>query len=46
MVMAIYIILGVKVKIEAMMEDAAARGSEVFDVRGGDIELVSAQASL
>ena len=36
----------VKVKIEAMVRDATARGSNVFDLWGGDIELMSAQAPL
>ena len=46
MVMAINRILGVKVKFKAMVRDTTSRGSNVFNVRGGDIELMSAQAPL
>ena len=44
--MAINAILGVKVKIKAMARDTTARGSNVFNVRHGDIKLAGAQAPL
>ena len=39
-VMANNIMLGVKVKIEAMVRDVTTRGSIVFDVGAGDIKLM------
>ena len=42
MVMAINIIPGVKVKIKTMTRHVTTRGSNVFDVMVGDIELMSA----
>ena len=46
MVMAINVMAGVKVKMKAMVRDAIAWGSNVFNVRVWDTELMSAQASL
>ena len=46
MIMAINIMAGVKVKIEAMPKDVTARGSDVFAVRVWDIEVRSAWAPL
>ena len=46
MVMAINIILGVKVKIKAMVRDATTRGSNVLNARSGGIKLVSDQSPL
>ena len=42
MVMEIIVMPGIKVKIKAMARDATARESNVFDVKAGDIQYVSA----
>ena len=39
--MAIHIIPGVMAKIKTMVRDMTAMGSNIFDVRFGDIELIS-----
>ena len=46
MVIEINIIVGVKARIETLMRELTALGSDVFDVRVGDIELVSVKVHL